>query len=51
MEIHRVVPLGAISGGPLGSLLGLLGSLLGRLEAILGRLGALLAVSQLLGLS
>ena len=42
MEIYYVLPLGAISGGPLGALLGLLGSFLGRLEAILGRLGALL---------
>ena len=44
MEIHRVLPLGAISGGPLGALLGLLGSLLGRLEDILGHLGALFTV-------
>ena len=42
MENDYVLPLGAISGGPLGALLGLLGSFLGRLEAILGRLGALL---------
>ena len=44
MENHYVLPLGAISGDPLGVLLGLLGSLLGRLEAILGRLGALLTL-------
>ena len=51
MEIDNVLPLGAISAGPLGALLGLLGSLLGRLEAILGRLGALLTVSKPLGRS